>query len=374
MSRFFAKKLIIVLGITVIACLMLLPSCNDYNIKSTKSFNTNNITDASSSSYESVNSDLTSSKNVTRQYLTLDTLRSMVGDSGKYTGQGITVAVIDSGTFQHDDLIKPQNRIMAFKDFVNNANSVYDDNGHGTAICGIIAGNGYMSGGAYQGIAPNCNLVVAKALDKDGNCNINVLLKALDWVANNIKKYNIRILNISIGIKNSSENYNLLKVAIDNIVNSNVLIITSVGNKNTNDTEEIYLPAALPEVLSVGSINDISVKNIDQYQAAPFSSNWKDANGVQKPDLLAPGNSILATQSNVLYNPLDSNSTNMNVSYVSSTGTSNSAAVVSGLAAILMQQYPSYNNFSIQSMLLKKCTKINASMPAQGAGFIYLNQ
>ena len=165
MSRFFAKKLIIVLGITVIACLMLLPSCNDYNIKSTKSFNTNNITDASSSSYESVNSDLTSSKNVTRQYLTLDTLRSMVGDSGKYTGQGITVAVIDSGTFQHDDLIKPQNRIMAFKDFVNNANSVYDDNGHGTAICGIIAGNGYMSGGAYQGIAPNCNLVVAKVLN-----------------------------------------------------------------------------------------------------------------------------------------------------------------------------------------------------------------
>ena len=96
-----------------------------------------------------------------------------------YTGAGIGVAVIDSGiTTWHDDLtysgtssvVKTKNgqRVAAFVDFVNNHTSPYDDNGHGTHVAGIIAGNGYDTRGARAGIAPSAHLVGLKVLDRNG--------------------------------------------------------------------------------------------------------------------------------------------------------------------------------------------------------------
>ena len=96
-----------------------------------------------------------------------------------FTGKDITVAVIDTGVAPHADLVKPRNRIIGFKDFVNNKTSPYDDNGHGTHVAGIIAASGSSSNGKYRGVAPNANILAVKALDKTGGGNTSDIVSAI---------------------------------------------------------------------------------------------------------------------------------------------------------------------------------------------------
>ncbi|HEX9060233.1 MAG TPA: S8 family serine peptidase, partial [Clostridia bacterium] len=147
--------------------------------------------------------DTTSDKQPVKQSITLSEVAEMVGvreERNKgFTGKGITIAIIDTGVYEHDDLIKPKNRILKFKDFINDADLPYDDSGHGTAIAGIIAGNGF-SNNDYIGMAPDANLVVIKALTRTENAKLSVLIDSLNWVIENKEKYNIKILNLSLGL------------------------------------------------------------------------------------------------------------------------------------------------------------------------------
>ncbi|MDE7297312.1 MAG: S8 family serine peptidase, partial [Lachnospiraceae bacterium] len=72
-----------------------------------------------------------------------------------YTGRGITAAVIDTGIGAHPDI--PSERLRFFRDFVNLKRMPYDDSGHGTHVCGILAGSGRLTGGSRRGIAPECS-------------------------------------------------------------------------------------------------------------------------------------------------------------------------------------------------------------------------
>ena len=112
------------------------------------------------------------------------------------TGKGITAAVLDTGIFPHMDF---DGRIVAFRDLVYGRETPYDDNGHGTHVCGILGGSGRASGGKYQGAAPGCRFVVVKILDRRGNGRKQDILAAIDWVCKERIRLNIRILNISVG-------------------------------------------------------------------------------------------------------------------------------------------------------------------------------
>ena len=116
-----------------------------------------------------------------------------------YKGEGITIAVIDTGVAPHYDLTRPINRIIGFKDFVNNKTSPYDDNGHGTHVAGIIAGNGYSSRGKYTGIAPESNILAIKALNSKGSGNISDIIEAYHMLSKLKMQYNTKILNLSFG-------------------------------------------------------------------------------------------------------------------------------------------------------------------------------
>lgn len=117
-------------------------------------------------------SDLAKSSNILRVWhdskiaAALDKVISRTGsavvqDLG-YKGRGVVIAVFDTGIFPHDDLTTPENRILAWNDIIHHQNYVYDDNGHGTAVAGIIAGNGSSSEGKYIGMAPEARLVGVK--------------------------------------------------------------------------------------------------------------------------------------------------------------------------------------------------------------------
>lgn len=116
-----------------------------------------------------------------------------------YYGENITIAVIDTGVAPHEDLIRPNNRIVGFKDFVNNKTSPYDDNGHGTHVAGIIAGNGYSSRGKYTGIAPQANILAVKALDSEGSGSTSNIISAISYVVNTRDTYGTKVINLSLG-------------------------------------------------------------------------------------------------------------------------------------------------------------------------------
>ena len=109
----------------------------------------------------------------------------------------ITVAVLDTGIAPHPDFGR---RIIGFRDFINKKIHYYDDSGHGTHVCGILAGDGSLSKGKYMGIAPDVRLVVGKILDKNGEGSVENMLEGIEWILSVQAYYHIRILNISVGV------------------------------------------------------------------------------------------------------------------------------------------------------------------------------
>src|SRR5438094_1176334 len=184
------------------------------------------------------------------------------------TGAGVGVAVIDSGiTTWHDDLTNHttasypygDQRVSAFVDFGNGQALPYDDNGHGTHVAGIIAGNGYDSSGQKAGVAPNASIVSLKVLDANGHGTISNILQALDWVVANRTTYNIRVANLSVGAGiNESYWTDPLTLAAKRAVDAGVVIVAAAGNlgKNAQGLTQygtITAPGNAPWVLTVGA-------------------------------------------------------------------------------------------------------------------------
>ncbi|HEX3702467.1 MAG TPA: S8 family serine peptidase, partial [Vicinamibacterales bacterium] len=175
---------------------------------------------------------------------TLTTGARAVQQSLGFTGAGIGVAVIDSGIATwHDDLTNQSSkvypygnqRVSAFVDFVNGRTSPYDDEGHGTHVAGIIAGNGYDTQGQKAGSAPNASLVSLKVLDANGRGSVSNIIAALGWVLANHTKYNIRVVNISVGA-GVTESYftDPLTLAAKRVVDAGVVVVAAAGNAGKN--------------------------------------------------------------------------------------------------------------------------------------------
>ena len=111
----------------------------------------------------------------------------------------ISVAILDTGVYRHVDF---DNRIIGFYDTVKKRTQPYDDCGHGTHVCGIIAGSGRASNGKFKGIAPMTYIVGVKVLDNKGNGRIADVIDGVKWVLDNKEKYSIKVVNISFGTLN----------------------------------------------------------------------------------------------------------------------------------------------------------------------------
>lgn len=128
----------------------------------------------------------------------MDRVRRVVhAEDVGYTGKGINVAVLDTGIAGHRDF---SGRILQFKDFVENQKNPYDDSGHGTHVAGCLGGDGKMSRGKFRGIAPECGIIAGKVLDRVGEGSASRMIDGIEWILSIRKDYDIRILNISVGI------------------------------------------------------------------------------------------------------------------------------------------------------------------------------
>jgi serine protease AprX len=317
-----------------------------------------------------------------------------VNQSMGLTGAGIGVAVIDSGvTTWHDDLTSRSGalypygdqRVSAFVDFVNGALTPYDDNGHGTHVAGLIAGNGYDSNGLKGGVAPDAHLVSLKVLDANGVGTISNVIAALEWVLANHATYNIRVVNLSVGAA-IRESYwtDPLTLATRRVVDAGVVVVSAAGNfgKNAAGLPQyggVNAPANAPWVLTVGaSTTNGTVTRTDDAMASFSSRGPTYLDWSAKPDLVAPGVGVvsLADASSTFYQTnapylVSGSMLTAFQPYLSLSGTSMAAPIVSGTVALMLQANPSLTPNAVKA-LLQYTAQVNEGYDplTEGAGFL----
>ncbi len=172
-------------------------------------------------------------------------------------GQGIGVAVIDSGVNPNGDLYTNMgvNRQVADVRFNSDYNqSSSDGYGHGTHVASIIGGDGSESSGTYIGVAPMVNIINVKVSNDDGSALMKNVIQGLQWVLENKNTYNIRVVNISLNSA-VAESYNTspLDAAVEILWFNGIVVVVSAGN---NGNGAIYPPANDPFVITVGAVDD----------------------------------------------------------------------------------------------------------------------
>lgn len=207
----------------------------------------------------------------------------------RFTGKGVTICFIDSGFYLHPDLTGHKNRILKIIDIANPNNKQsyfskpHPESWHGTMTSVACAGDGYLSKGLYKGIASDAELVLLKVQDADGRITAQNIIKALEWVNSNHRKYNIRILNISLGDDHvaSFRESNIDKMA-EKLIAQGISIVAAIGN---DESGEIRPPANALNVISVGGINDNN--HIDANDVSAYHSTFgKTVDDLMKPELV----------------------------------------------------------------------------------------
>lgn len=284
------------------------------------------------------------------------------------TGEGVTVAVIDTGIHPHRDFTVPQNRIVAFKDFVGNRTDPYDDNGHGTHVAGIVGASGSKSNGKYKGMAPSAGLVGVKVLNALGSGNLSGVIEGIQWSVEHKEEFKIRVLNLSLGSP-AEDSYrdDPAAQAVGAAWEAGLVVCAAAGNEGP-DARTIASPGIHPRIITVGASDDRETRERSDDRVADFSSRGPTIDDLPKPDLVAPGANITSTNSPKSTLALQQGQ--KNADYITLSGTSMATPVCSGIAALILQDEPSLTPDQVKSRLLDSAQSLGADINAEGKGLV----
>ncbi len=286
-----------------------------------------------------------------------------------YTGKGIGIAILDTGVYPHPDLIRPKNRIIAFKDFVNDKKDPYDDNGHGTFVAGVAAGNGYSSGGKYAGVAPEANVIAVKVMNRDGEGSASKIVAGMQWVADHWKEYNIRVVCLSLGSKPSGAIRNdPLVVAVNQLWKQGIFVTAAAGNSGPKKGT-ITTPGISPSIVTVGAVDDKRTVDISDDVVAEFSSRGPAHGNIPKPDVVAPGVNVVSLNTDRDYTG-GPKLYSLEKAYTTMSGTSVAAPIVAGIAALIFEAHPEYTPDEVKALIMKYARSIDKNIYAQGRGLV----
>ena len=275
-----------------------------------------------------------------------------------YTGKGAVVALLDTGIYPHEDLITPYNRILAWNDLIHQKNAPYDDNGHGTHIAGIIAGNGITADGKYKGLAPDARLVGIKVLNQEGSGFTSDVISGIEWCLDNFSTLNTRVINLSFStiIQGSPDADPLCRAAVI-AWRKGVIVCKAAGDTRPCFTTINIGNPIRGEVL-VGNLNE--QQTLTNQELCPELKKRQRPSSVVKPDLVAPGMEIT--------------SLGTDGGYATLSGTSIATAFISGAAALILQKWPHYNPDQVKHLLLKKAGDLGLGVDLQGVGILDLEK
>ena len=243
-------------------------------------------------------------------------------------GSGVTVCIVDSGlNTEHQDL--KSLKVTKWKDFVGTSSTPYDDHGHGTSMAGLLVADGWM-----QGIAPNVNLLVAKALAENGSGDDSDVAEAIDWCASN----GADIISLSLGGAPGILPFNFgagrsSAQAAEDAAESGIFVIAAAGNDGgENDDGDVATPCSETSVICVGGVKQSGTHwegssvgdNNGRLWPLPILTPRSDPH--KKPEIVAPAQSVAVI--------------NKEGTWSLSDGTSAATVYVTGALALLLQNNP----------------------------------
>jgi subtilisin family serine protease len=271
--------------------------------------------------------------------------------SAGHTGQGATVAVLDSGIDRtHPDLA---DAVVGSQDFTGMAPDARDGNGHGTHVASIITGSGAMSGGRYAGVAPDAGLLVGKVVTDAGFGQVSWAIEGMEWAA----AQDADVVNMSLGY-GVDDGTGILDQAVDNLTaTTGTLYVVSAGNGGPA-AESVTTPGSADAALTVGAVDD------DDRLAELSSRGPRWNRSAIKPDLTAPGVGIVAAQASGAQSGEP-----VVPGYTRLSGTSMAAPHVAGAAAILSAEHPDWQAEQLKGVLVGSAApQPGATVYGQGAG------
>ncbi len=286
----------------------------------------------------------------------VDVSRQIVGlNKIDISGENVTCAVIDTGICNHFDFVLGRNRIVEFVDLVDGKTKAYDNNGHGTFVSGVLCGSGLASNFRFKGFAPCCNIVSVKALDETGEGDAIAILNAMDYVFNNAKRLNIKVVCMSFGSEPIGFNDPIMK-ASEKLWDSGIVVVAAAGNSGPN-ANTIKSPGISSKIITVGGFDDNRIeKEINEkfFEVANFSSRGPALNKI-KPDVVAPS--------------VDITSCGINNNYVVLSGTSVATPMIAGLCVLIAQSNPNLTPDKIKRKLISICKPICFDFQTEGFGY-----
>ena len=310
-------------------------------------------------------------------------------DAG-YTGNGVDVAVIDSGVSPVPGLDTPGKIVngpdLSFESQATNLTRL-DTYGHGTFLAGLIAGHGttltapYSTApaSAYRGIAPDARIVSLKVATADGGADVTQVIAAINWVVEHAHDpgLNIRVLSLSYGT-NSKQTYDLdpLAYAVEQAWKKGIVVLASVGNTGYQrgaGAPGLANPAYNPYVIAVAASDSMGTVNRKDDDVAPFSASSAGCGSCKKPDLVAPGSHLQGLRVGNSYIDANHPAGRLGETYFRGSGTSQATAVAAGAVALILEKYPQMSPDLVKRFLKDNAGKLGGfDSEAQGAGQIRL--
>ncbi len=300
-------------------------------------------------------------------YNVVDTIDAEKAWEDGYTGEGIDVALIDTGVVPVQGLDGP-GKVIDGPDFSLEGHHDevrhLDTYGHGTHLAGIIAGNDVddaterLVSGEFQGVAPDARVVNLKVADHRGAVDVSQVIAAIDWAVANRDRdgLNIRVINLSYRTPSTNDyEDDPLARAVENAWDHGIVVVVAAGNDG-HKTKALPSPAYDPYVIAVTAATD---KEQERSNCVGKDVKWKTAKWAsdadkknRQPDLAAPGATIVSLRNPGSFVDQTYPDSAVTDRHAKATGTSQAAAVVSGSVAVLLQARPELTPDEVKALLV----------------------
>jgi serine protease AprX len=298
-----------------------------------------------------------------------------------YTGRGIDIALIDSGTVPVDGLGNGKvvnGPDLSFESTVPQLRNL-DSFGHGTHMASLAAGRDasatapYTSSSAYVGMAPDARIISIKVADSHGIADVSQILAGIDWAVQHAHDpgMNIRVMNMSFGT-NATQSYILdpLSFAAETAWHQGIVVVASTGNAGWKNG--VNNPAEDPFVIAVGAADTHGSMAVANHTVAAFSSGGDQT---RNPDLVAPGVHLQGLRDTGSYLDFNNPQGVLDGRFFRGSGTSQAAALTSGAVALVLQQHPNATPDQVKNLLKGTATQLaGASAVLQGSGELNLHR
>lgn len=259
-----------------------------------------------------------------------------------YNKDDIVICVVDTGIYNgHYDL--NQGQVIGWKDYVGGSVNPKDDNGHGTHVASIAAGQGDANA-IYRGVAYGAALVGVKVLDADGAGFETDIVDGINFCNDNKATHGIEIMTLSLGGGTCTSGDDAMSDAVNSAWNNGLVVTVAAGNDGPAYCT-VASPGSAANVITVGAMSDPKNAGCTGYKAGgwylgDYSSRGKTGDGRMKPDLVAPGTCITAAWRTSA------------TAYATLSGTSMATPFVAGVAALMLDADPDLTPADIKSKLV----------------------